>query len=973
MQRLFGVIAFVMVAHATSAATESNPDSATGLDPAIAKQWIEDMKRAERGPFARIRWFCKDGSVLPPGPYACKEHGGGRQHGEWNERTVALREAGYLIANVLAAIDPERVLDAAFYDEYRQILLEQFLIQIDNGWILRKARFYRGAFQSEGEARNARRIFLRLLSDNRWVEQRYAALRAGLRLIPHGNETRSVVQVRQDAADLARRLPDFVALRNKIHARPEFTDAENVRSYAKQVGNPDLRQELLALAELIQAVYGPRDLREETRTLASRLDYLPEFAEELNRAAAHLALDSSPAERFAASAAFMADIREGISRVKELNNRLALMDLSLELEDAHFAAGSQLRAQLGSVSRRTRIEWLGTGMQAVYGAGLISVRQRDAWQATASAFDQTSLNVGDYKRTLEYLSLLPGWSAQRLRLYFFDTMQAWQVLESNSMLFVQDQLRGSPLFFYSEILDGLSRDANRLAGVQHSLFGEQVGTGLRGLNPGLARGVLRLSPEDSGVDAFEADGIYLLPETIAELPPVAGILTAGEGNPLSHVQLLARNLGIPNVGVDEGLISRLSAYEGRRVQLAVSPGGVVELSDERVDAEGGIEKQAEVLIRPDLEKLDLGIVRLIALSELRADDSGRTVGPKAAKLGELKRHYPEAVEEGLAIPFGVFRRMLDRPLSGTDGSLFDWMVGRYDTLALLPHGSPEREKATEAFRSRLQEIIEHSDPGAAFKRELRVALEQVFGADGSYGVFVRSDTNVEDLPGFTGAGLNLTVPNVVGYENILTAISRVWASPFSARAFAWRQSRMDAPEHVYPAVLLLRSVDSDKSGVMVTQDIDSGARDWLSVAVNEGVGGAVDGQAAESLRININTGEVKLLAQATAPWRRRVSMQGGVDKVPVSSSDYVLKAGEITQLVKLARELPERFPPIVDAQGQPAPADIEFGFQDGELRLFQIRPFLESKGARASGYLAALDNASQGRLDAAVDLQEVPR
>ena len=52
-------------------------------------------------------------------------------------------------------------------------------------------------------------------------------------------------------------------------------------------------------------------------------------------------------------------------------------------------------------------------------------------------------------------------------------------------------------------------------------------------------------------------------------------------------------------------------------------------------------------------------------------------------------------------------------------------------------------------------------------------------ADFNGGVFVRSDTNVEDLPGFTGAGLNLTVFNVVGFDNIVKAISEVWASPYT--------------------------------------------------------------------------------------------------------------------------------------------------------------------------------------------------
>ncbi len=49
------------------------------------------------------------------------------------------------------------------------------------------------------------------------------------------------------------------------------------------------------------------------------------------------------------------------------------------------------------------------------------------------------------------------------------------------------------------------------------------------------------------------------------------------------------------------------------------------------------------------------------------------------------------------------------------------------------------------------------------KRMVRAAMKETFGSDNPPGVFVRSDTNVEDLAGFTGAGLNLTLPNVVGF------------------------------------------------------------------------------------------------------------------------------------------------------------------------------------------------------------------
>lgn len=166
---------------------------------------------------------------------------------------------------------------------------------------------------------------------------------------------------------------------------------------------------------------------------------------------------------------------------------------------------------------------------------------------------------------------------------------------------------------------------------------------------------------------------------------------------------------------------------------------------------------------------------------------------------------------------------------------------------------------------------------------------------------------------------------------------------------------MDKPEHTYPAVLLLKSVPNEKSGVMVTQDIDTGAGNVLSVAVNEGVGGAVDGQAAESLRIDTVSGRVTLLSQATAKMRRTLPSTGGIANLPVSGDESVLKPNEITQLIQLYRDLPTRFPPITDAEGKPAPADIEFGFLRGRLQLFQLRPFLESVRARSSNYLISLD------------------
>ncbi|MGD2130094.1 MAG: PEP/pyruvate-binding domain-containing protein [Lysobacterales bacterium] len=937
--------------------------------------WIRAMKERDRGPFERIRWFCEDGSVLAPRPYACKDHGGGHQHGEWSDHTKTLRAKGYRIANLLAGLDPEAFLDdRGATDAFAQILIERYLVNVDDGWILRHALFYRGAIQEEDEREAARRLLTTMASRPEWIGPRFPMLRVGVRVLPHGRDTASVQNVRQMAASLSDRDSGFLALRARIHGAPSAADAERVRAYAAGLAE-SAQEPYLALAGEIDRVYAATPLDRDLLDAAARYSAAPWLQDLLGEAAAAWQADASAGNRFAVSGQLLADLRDALPRIRSASARLEILDLGLDVEDQNFRAASELREQLPGVTRRQQLEYLSIAGHAAYGIGVINARLFEEMHRSLDRLAPDSVRLDHYRNELNYLGRAPGWGTQALRMYFFESMQKLAQIEPKATLFIQDQLRGSPLLFFSNVLDGLSRDASRLAGVEHKLFGKAVGVGFTALNPGLAAGVLHVEPDPSAPEHFRPDGIYVLPETVSDLPPVAGILTEGEGNPLSHVQLLARNLGIPNVTVDSSLQTALAAHDGERVVLAVSKTGLVEISawDEhwrQVFADA--DTSGAVRIDPDLEKLDLSVRRFVSLDDLRATDSGRIVGPKAAKLGELRAHYPGHVSRGVAIPFGLFRQeALEQP-HGDGGTVFDWMEREYRALGTLPAGDPGRATWAEAFRAELYDIIVNTRPGEAFRRDLRAAMTQAFGSGDPPGVFVRSDTNVEDLAGFTGAGLNLTLPNVVGFDKLVDGIARVWASPFTARAFAWRQSHMSRPEHVYTSILLLESVASDKSGVLVTEDIDSGRRDVLSVAVNEGLGGAVDGQAAESLRIALDGSFVRVLATATAPWRRVPDPEGGLRFLPASGSDTVLQRKEIRQLIEFARGLPEQFPPITDDEGHPAPADVEFGFVDGDLRLFQLRPFLESKMAGRIAYLHQMEARLADTGDVTVDMNEVP-
>ena len=947
--------------------------TASADDRAQFRSWIEQMKEDPRGPFDAVKWFCKDGTVLPPAAYACQPHGGGHQHGQWSARTQQLRANGYYVANLLAGLDPAKTIAASsFNDQFRQMLIERYLMAVDDGWIMRRALFYRGAVQEEDERAGGRALLLALAGRPDWISLHYPELRIGVRALPHGAETASVQRVRQLAASLAERDPGFQSLRTKIHNAPEAEDAGRVREYAKGVSDAGRKQSLEELAAEIDAVYRAAPVSETLRAAAGKATdatlaaALRSTADEMERSRSALATHG-------ATGRLLATLRDAVPRARSAEARLELLELGLQMEAEHFLAGAELARDAGSLTRQQRVAALAAAVEGAYGTGALRGREREALQPVLAGLERPTLPLREYLDSLGYLGRVPGWASQGLAFHFQPAMTKLAGIEPRAELFVQDQLRSSPLLAYSRVLDTLARDGDRLAGVRHRMFDADMGTGFRALNPGLARGVLVTRPDMARVGSFRSDGIYLLPETVAELPPVAGILTAGEGNPLSHVQLLARNLGIPNVAVSPAALDRVRAYDGQRVVLAVSPAGVVEIVpdgpewDAYFDSAGG-----DVVITPDLDKLDLTVRDFVSLDELRAGDSGRIVGPKAAKLGELRRAFPDKVAPGIAIPFGLFRKVvLDRPYGPGGKTVFETMASEFRRIEAMPQGAA-RDAEYEKLRAATYQRIHDTDPGPEFGAALARHMREVFGMVDGVGVFIRSDTNVEDLPGFTGAGLNLTLPNVVGLENIINGLREVWASPYTRRAFAWRNAHMDGPEHVYPAVLLLKTVPSDVSGVMITADVDTGDRDFLSVAVNEGVGGAVEGQAAESLRIDRRSGAIRLLAVASAPTRHVPNPRGGIDELPASGRETLLGPAEIRQLVDVSGEIPRKFPPITDVQGRPAPADVEFAFTDGRLQLLQIRPFLESRRARGSSHLQALDRPVRQRASATVTMSEVP-
>lgn len=919
------------------------PAAAGPLDPPTpeavteARRIVQEMRENQRGPYSRIRWFCNDGTVQPPVAYACTERGGGRQHAEYSPARQRLADLGWSVGTIFAALPYDELFDAERRQQrLRDIPLERYLTDIDSGWVLHRAMDYRGRVQVEDEEAAGRQLMLGLLSDAGWASENFLLVREASRIIPHGGDEDLARNVRRKAIQLAEIDPAAERWRAEIHAAPSGATAGRLREWAGRQDRDDVTELALDLATDLDNLYGSAGRRARIASAMAGTGRGP--VGERFRLAVNTALDEPPKERIAALCSAMSLGRSTYLPELTAGLRLALIDAMQELDSEVLLAFSELNADT-PLTRADTLSLSFSLLDCGFATGLLSGNELAMARGKLDLDPGRALTLNEYRAAVTRLKRAPGWAMGTIRHTFAESLIRYVALDNRAARFSDDLLRGSPMWVLGDTLRALSRDLDNLSGSVVEIDGHPVGAAVA-LNSGIARGTLRIFDTLEALEGatLNRTDIAVIPETIAELSPVAGILTLGEGNALSHVQLLARNFGIPNVAIDYDAIGLLEPLQGIRVLMIVTSGGDVLIERD----ESSPESQATVSARGlTVPTPDLTMRNLLTLDEIGREMSGRVVGPKAANLGELNRLFPGRVAPAVAIPFGIYAAHLDA------AALTERIAAAFSGLE---DGTLDEAAVNEELASVRRDIaaLRLSPEVAA---ELTEIMSEQFGEPGTYGVFVRSDTNVEDLPQFTGAGLNETLPNIVEPDAQLAAVTRVWSSVLSPRALAWRSSVLANPEKIYASVLLMRSVPATKSGVLVTTNLYDRTRPGITASTAWGVGGAVAGEAAETIAIVADA--VDVISEAKSPYQRNISPRGGVDWVPAPAG-RVLVAAEIEQLRNLAVEVGNKYDPVFDDDGRARPWDIEFGFVDGELTLFQIRPLVERGGRLADDLLRQL-------------------
>ena len=936
-------------------------------DPAAvteARQIIQRMINSERGPYQRLRWFCEDGTVHEPRPYACGERGGGRQHAQYSEDRERLAELGWHVGTIFAALKTDAPdIAGGRRMRLRELPLEKYLIDTDDGWVLRRARFYRGRVQAEDEESAGKKLLLQQLQDGAWIEDNFLLLRELQRTLPHyGAGTDLTRSVRRLSLEIADQEPSFERLRIEIHTAPVKTTAARVRDWLRQAGTgglaEGLEEKVTALINGLEQLYGEAGRKarlEQLRAVLADMKTM-EFPER--------AADLTPAESINYYSELLAALRRAITSPITAGRRLQLLDAMADVEmELIISCSTYLENE--RISRAGLIASARQLVLAAYGTGLLSAGELAALQRRFAPVTANGTPAYDaYLELSKSLNLVSGWAVGSMRYHFAEALNRYTQLDPRAAGFIDDTLRSSVLLPLARVARRLNFDAQSLGGVTKTIAGITAPSMLA-LNPGIADGRLRLMDARDLHDGVPLDRneIIFLPQTVSELTPVAGVITLGEGNMLSHIQLLARNFGIPNLSLAQNDAAKLRPLSGQRVIVIAGTDGSV-LVDRYQDGDARLQslfrEQPRENVKLDVPEPDLAMKRLLPLSALGKELSGVTVGPKAANLGELNRLFPGRVAPALAIPFGLFLDNVNRYAASSWQRL-------QQAYAAYRRGDID-DSALNAELESIRNAVAQVPLTDSLRQDLTTMMAQLFGATDDYGLFIRSDTNVEDLPGFTGAGLSKTVANVVGRDNQFKVIPEIWASVLAPRAVAWRSNLLKQPERVYPSVLLMKSVPSDKSGVLVTADLYT-RRSGLTVSTAWGVGGAVEGEAVETLLLQDDGTEV-LISEAKTPYRRALSQQGGI-VWKAASDGPVLTAAEKQQLRALAREVRERRQPVMDADGKPLPWDIEFGFVQGELTLFQIRPLVERGQSRADRLLRELHGAER-TLPAIVQLSAPP-
>ncbi len=445
------------------------------------------------------------------------------------------------------------------------------------------------------------------------------------------------------------------------------------------------------------------------------------------------------------------------------------------------------------------------------------------------------------------------------------------------------------------------------------------------LNVAAGVGVLRIIDRMTDSTIIDRNEIVIFREPPISLTPLQGVITTTFSTPLAHVNLLAKGWGAPNAYI-KGADLLFKPLEGKFVYFETRADGY---TLRPAEAKETLEAGRRLAERSDLltPEADLEFKQLTELKAQRKGDAKR-FGAKSANLGEVIHAIRTGVVRNIIVPPGftipffhytqfIEENKLDEPITEMLGN------DRFN------HDPVYRKQRLAELRAKIQN-------GKLNESFARAVVEKRRALLGEKGVFVRSSTNSEDLPNFSGAGLYTTVPNVRDYRQLLEAIKTVWASLWNYEAYEARESFGINHSAVYPAVLIQEGVNAEAAGVLITTNpFDKDDRHAVYINAKRGLGiRVVEGRrVAEQLIYNPRSGAVRALTRSGDDTMLTFDERGGVREVKIETERAVLTDAVVRRLARAALEIERAF----GGRDQ----DIEWITVKDRIYIVQSRPFVE--------------------------------
>ena len=200
-------------------------------------------------------------------------------------------------------------------------------------------------------------------------------------------------------------------------------------------------------------------------------------------------------------------------------------------------------------------------------------------------------------------------------------------------------------------------------------------------------------------------------------------------------------------------------------------------------------------------------------------------------------------------------------------------------------------------------------------------------------VAVRSSATAEDLAEASFAGQQDTFLNVQS-EELLDALKMCWASLWSERAIAYRETQGIADEGLAMAVVIQEMCEADVSGVLFT--VSPFSRDVSIIESNWGLGESVVSGAITPDRFQVSRETGSVLEKTVATKREMVTAAGVSEVAPAQQDVSSLTEVQLNELTVLGLQVESRY-----AQ----PMDIEWALADGAFVLLQARHITTLSGS----------------------------